>query len=210
MLDENLKDVLDLEHLAHPAGAEVEQGLLLMLLLGSLKDRILVLALAVVHVERQQPPGRTAVLVHNGDGAACVIPRLAIVASVDLHGGKSEADLVLFVRVCCLTRVPHLLQARDERVELARYGPTAPQLAEQLELEVSDGFAALGVVAVEYHVDDLLRVEPIPLHLNVANDLRLPEQAQSDVCSKLQVELLVLRHVEVRLVYLDAATPSED
>jgi len=64
------------------------------------------------------------------------MPRLDIITAIQFHGWQIETDFVLLVRVSLLAREPHFLQARIECVKLARDGPSASQLAVQLDFKV--------------------------------------------------------------------------
>ena len=141
MLQVDLEDVLDLEHLAHPAWAEVHGACALILV-------------AVAVLAMQTPLGRAVVPIDDGArGSIHDISRF--VAAVLFKGWDLELEVLLLAGVG-LAAIDFLrFQIGDALIVVARLRLPAPHQSVQLEFVRPHIIAALGIVAVNVDIDHI-------------------------------------------------------
>ena len=98
----------------------------------------------------------------------------------------------------------------DECVKFAGERAPTAKLAKQLQFEGLHRLATLRIVAVQLQIYRLLRVKPIAVDFDIADDFSAAEKSKPDISAQLHFELLVYRHVvQVRLENLYLPTAPE-
>ena len=163
MLQVDLEDVLDLEHLAHPRWTQVS-------VVVCLRVTAVISSMEVLHSREAQ------VFVHDRLRGA-VNHRCRLVTAIFFHRGDLELKVLLFFFAGGTAFLLHGFQIGDKSIVVTRGGFSASELPMELKLVALNVLVALGVVAVEPDVDHLARVVLVLDKAHLALTLRRAEQS---------------------------------